>query len=151
MNQLLWVNVAERRILGTAAVDNPRGVAFDAQGQLLVFSGRRLLRYQIGRDPLAPAPPLVIVDGLEDPQGLTLDTHGNIYVSDWGNSHQVKVFAPDGKLLRNIGQAGAPCAGLYNPDHLNHPQGITIDSQEPALDCGGGFPAQARQCLDLGG
>ena len=130
MNQLLWVNVAERRILGTAAMDNPRGVAFDAQGQLLVLSGQRLLRYQIGSDPLALPPPLVVVDGLEDPQGLTLDTHGNIYVSDWGNSHQVKVFAPDGKLLRNIGQAGVPCAGPYNPDHLNHPQGITIDSQE---------------------
>jgi len=32
--------------------------------------------------------------------------------------------------LRAIGHAGAPGPGPYDPDHLNHPQGITIDSQE---------------------
>ena len=130
MNQLLWVNVAARRILGTVPLDSPRGVAFDSQGQLLVLSGQRLHRYHLSDNPLALPPAQVVVEGLEDPQALTLDTHGNIYVSDWGNSHQVKVFTPAGQPLRTIGQAGAPSAGRYNPDHMNHPQGLTIDSRE---------------------
>jgi hypothetical protein len=31
---------------------------------------------------------------------------GNLYVSDWGASHQVKVFEPKGALLRTIGKPG---------------------------------------------
>ena len=131
MKQLLWVDVAKRRVVGTVAMEDPRGVAFDAQGRLLVLSDKRLLRYKMGDDPLSlDSPDPIVADGLEDPKGLTLDARGNIYISDWGNSHQVKVFAPDGQFLRAIGHAGAPRPGPYDPDHLNHPQGITIDSQE---------------------
>ena len=36
-----------------------------------------------------------------------LDSAGNIYVSDHGASHQVKVFSPAGKFLRAIGRAGS--------------------------------------------
>ena len=68
-------------------------------------------------------------DGLEDPFGLALDGDGNIYVSDHGSSHQVKVFSPGGQLLRSIGRPGQPQAGPYDPLHMNHPAGIAIDSQ----------------------
>ncbi|MBV9849389.1 MAG: discoidin domain-containing protein [Armatimonadetes bacterium] len=76
-----------------------------------------------------PGGETVVAQGLEDPQGLALDAQGNIYLSDQGASHQVKVFAPNGRFLRAIGHPGAPKAGSYDPMHMNHPAGITIDGQ----------------------
>ncbi len=130
MDQLLWVDAAKRKISGTVELKDPRGVAFDSEGRLLVLSGARLLRYTIGANPLVlPSPTVVLSDGLEDPQGITLDRGGNIYISDWGKSHQVKVFSPDGSFQRAIGHAGQPQAGSYDAAHMNHPKGLSIDSQ----------------------
>lgn len=130
MNQLLWVDAAKRKILGTVALEDPRGVAFDVEGRLLALSGRRLLRFSIGENPLLlPAPEVLVASGLEDPQGMTLDGRGNIYVGDWGKSHQVKVLSPAGKFLQAIGNPGEPRAGIYDPSHMNHPKGLTIDGQ----------------------
>jgi hypothetical protein len=64
----------------------------------------------------------------EDPQGIALDKQGRIYVSDWGKSHQVKVLGPEGKLVRAIGRRGVPHAGPYDPQHMNHPKGLTVTS-----------------------
>lgn len=131
MNQLLWVDASKRKILGTVELSDPRGVAFDSEGRLLVLTGTRLLRYSIGANPLSlPAPSILVPGGLEDPQGITLDNQGNIYVGDWGKSHQVKVFSTSGSLLRSIGEAGEPKGGVYDPMHMNHPKGLTIDSQD---------------------
>ena len=70
---------------------------------------------------------VLVAAGLEDPQHVALDAAGNLYVSDRGDSHQVKVFDPAGKPLRVIGTAGAPKAGPYDPLHINNPNGLTID------------------------
>jgi hypothetical protein len=78
--------------------------------------------------PLRSEP--LVIKNLEDPRGLTLDAKGRIFVSDRGASHQVKVFAPDGKFSHSIGHAGAPKAGLYDPLHLNHPHGLAIDEKQ---------------------
>ena len=67
--------------------------------------------------------------GLQDPQGITVDSAGRIYVSDAGNSHQVKVFSPAGHLVRAIGHAGAPREGTYDPMHMNNPVGLTLDGR----------------------
>jgi len=130
MNQLLWVDAAKRKILGTLTMKDPRGCAFDSEGRLLVLSGARLLRLEIGENPLSPASSVECVKAnLEDPRGIALDDQGTIYISDWGRSHQVKVFSSAGQFLRSIGRAGEPAAGRYDPGHMNHPQGITIDSR----------------------
>lgn len=76
-----------------------------------------------------PAPSVLVPQGLEDPQQLALDVDGSFYVSDGGKSQQVKVFTSGGKFLRAIGHAGAPHAGPYDPLHMNHPQGVTVDSR----------------------
>ncbi len=83
----------------------------------------------IGKEILTP--PLLGAGGpsLQDPQQITLDSTGRMYVSDAGLSQQVKVFAPSGQFLRAIGHPGAPQAGPYDPQHMNHPQGLTIDSR----------------------
>jgi hypothetical protein len=130
--QLLFVDAKAGKVLGAAPLEDPRGLAFDAAGRLLMLSGKRLLRTALtdgGRDAKLPAPQAVVADGLEDPQGLALDDAGNILVSDHGRSHQVKVFSPEGRFLRAFGKPGAPAAGPYDPDHMNHPRGITVDSK----------------------
>ena len=131
VNRLLFVDARARKALGTAVLSDPRDVFFDRQGRLLALSGRRLLRFPpLGADPTRlPAPEVVIAAGLQDPQRVTLDAQGNIYVSDWGGSHQVKAFSPAGKLLRAIGRPGKPRPGPYDPLHMNHPSGVTVDGR----------------------
>lgn len=49
------------------------------------------------------------------PHGLHIDTDGNLWVTDGrsgaGRGHQVHKFAPDGRLLLSLGEAGMPGAG----------------------------------------
>jgi len=130
MNQLLWVDARARRILGTVSLPDPRGVAFDAQGRLLVLSGTRLLRYALGADKRKRTTPFVVVArGLQDPRNLTLDAAGHIYVSDRGTSNQVKVFTAEGVFRRAIGRPGRPKLGVYDPLLMHQPDGITVDSR----------------------
>jgi hypothetical protein len=133
-NQLLFADVNTGKILGTVSVNNPRGVVFDSQGNLLVLSGTHLLSYplpanisEIHPEQLSSAKTL-ISEGLEDPAGLTLDSQGNIYISDRGNSNQVQVYSSFGKFLHAIGHAGRPQVGPYDPLHMNNPRGLAIDS-----------------------
>ena len=133
MNQLVFVDAAAAKVLGTAALEDGRGLAFDSKGRLLALSGKRLVRAavppmgEIG-ETLTLQPETLVAEGLDDPQGLALDEAGNLYASDRGASHQVKVFSPDGKPLRTIGTPGAPKAGPYDPTHLNSPKGVTVSS-----------------------
>lgn len=129
--QLRFVDAREGKLLDGIAIEDPRGVAFDARGNLLALSKNQLLRF--AKNPQNPAqlnaPQSVFPTAqLEDPQGIALDASGNIYISDRGGSHQVKVYSPDGKFLRAIGKAGTPKAGLYDALHMNNPRGVTIDS-----------------------
>ena len=142
LNQLLFVNTTSGKALGPVSVEDPRGVAFDAKGNLLVISGKRLLRFELPANlsrlssqlKQLPQPKALISESLPDsarlmdPAGLTLDADGNLYISDRGNSHQIKVFSPDGSPLRVIGHAGPPQAGPYDPLHMNNPRGLAIDS-----------------------
>ena len=133
-NELLLVDAKAGKLLGAVPLADPRGLAFDGQGRLLALAGKQLHRYRtLRRRSQAhgcrlPAPEVLVAGGLEDPQHVALDAEGNLYVSDRGNSHQVKVFDPAGKPLRVIGTAGPPKAGPYDPLHMNNPNGLTIDS-----------------------
>jgi len=132
LKQLLFVDVKAGKILGNSTIEDPRGVAFDAQGRLLLLVGNTLQRYTV--PPMAdnmtlPAPRVVIEKGLDNPSHLTVDAKGNIYIANGGSSHQVKVFTADGTFLRNIGKAGAPKVGPYDPQHMNNPNGIAIDER----------------------
>lgn len=129
LNQLLLVDAAAHKTLGSVPLDDPRGLAFDRQGRLLALSGRQLLQVELNTNPVKlSAIQVIIAQGLSDPQQMTFDDQGNIYISDRGDSHQVKVFSPQGKFLRAIGDAGKPAVGRYNPNHMNNPNGITISS-----------------------
>ncbi len=137
--QLLFFDLTDGRLLVSVPAERPEGLAFDPQGRLLVLSGKRLLRYlvpaggsQFQTQKLA-GPETVISEkrtseGLEDPAGITLDSRGNIYISDRGNSNQVKIFTTSGKFLGVIGHPGPSQAGPYDQLHMNNPKGLSIDS-----------------------
>ncbi|HEV3027760.1 MAG TPA: hypothetical protein VG457_09320, partial [Planctomycetota bacterium] len=126
LRQLAIVDVAAEKILGTPELADPRGLAFDPQGRLLVITGKRILRFPMSGALLGQGEE--VVGGLEDPQQLALDADGRIYVSDLGHSHQVKIYGPDGKPVGAIGTAWTPVAGPYDPQHLTNPSGLTITS-----------------------
>jgi hypothetical protein len=126
LGKVLFIDVAKGTVLREAAIPDPRGVAFDHQHRLLLLAGHTLVRVTLGDNPTTVP---LITAGLDDPQHVTCDAAGNLYVSDRGASHQVKVFTPEGKPLRAIGRAGAPKAGPYDPLHMNNPNGITIDER----------------------
>lgn len=130
-NKLIFVDVKAGKLLGSTVLDEPMGSAFNAKGELLVLSGKKLLKYSSLKNiDNLPVPQTLISTNLEAPVGITLDTQGNIYISDGGQSHQVKVFTADGKLVKKIGNPGAPKAGPYDQLHMNNPAGITIDSRQ---------------------
>ncbi|EIQ01383.1 hypothetical protein OpiT1DRAFT_05959 [Opitutaceae bacterium TAV1] len=131
-DELLFIDARAKTLLGAAPLTAPRGLAFDSAGRLLVLSGKKLLRYDSATAPgNLPAPVTLASPGLDDPQQLTLDSTGNIYVSDHGASHCVKIFTPDGaRLIRRIGKPDAPSAAPeYDPLRMNHPFGLAIDSR----------------------
>ncbi len=128
LNQLVFIDADAGKILATPPLPSPGVLAFDSQGRLLAISGKSLLRFTLNGVPAKLPTPETLVSNFEDPRGITLDSTDKIYVSDRGNSHQVKVFSPEGKPLAIIGKPGAPEAGPYDPRHMNNPKGLAVDS-----------------------
>ena len=129
-NKLLLIDVKTAKVAGMASLNTPGGVAFDATGHLLVISGKQLIKYPLIQDPVLLSDGETLVSkGLDAPVAITTDQDGKLYISDGGESNQVKVFDDQGKFLLAIGHPGTSKAGLYDPLHLNNPAGITIDSK----------------------
>ncbi len=101
---------------------DPRGVAFDPQGRILALSGKQLVRLEGSK--VVP-----LIRGLEDPQQILVSDQGELYISDWGKSHQVKVFSSSGQLLRTVGTAGGAVTGVYDPTRMHRPRGMTLTPQ----------------------
>jgi hypothetical protein len=133
---LLIVDASRGVEIGSLALPDCRGVAFDEGGRLFAEAGKKVLRYAPGSSEKPFASPVEVVSsGLEDPRQITVDSSGRLYLGDWGKSHQVKVFSPQSsgaesyRLEKTIGYPGEPKAGPYDPLHMNHPMGLAIDSQ----------------------
>lgn len=105
-------------------------LAFEEDGSLLVLVGKTLKRFQLKReDPGLVNETLVVKNGLEDPQQLMVAPDGRIFVADWGDSHQIKVFNANGERLQTIGTAGPVRSGPYVETHMNRPYGMALDSR----------------------
>lgn len=80
---------------------NPNGIALSPSGDVLyVNAGDGLLRAHpvVGGVPGAGRD---IVRGLEVPDGMAVDCHGNVYVTEH-TARRVRVFSPQGKELATI-------------------------------------------------
>jgi hypothetical protein len=130
LNKLVFVDVRKKELLGEFKIASPKAPTFDAQGRLYVLSEGRLKRFNVLEDGASLGEEQTLVENaLEAPTRVALDDQGNVYVSDWGRSHQVKVFDPKGQLLRSIGRPGGPKIGLYDEQRMSHPSGMSIDGQ----------------------
>lgn len=106
------------------AVATPRGLAVDSSGRVLVLSANKLARLDPATGRLT-----TLVESFSSPWGVAIDREGNIYVSDQGAAMQVKVFAPNGRLLGTIGTPGGrPTLGKFDPNGMLNPAGMAIDA-----------------------
>jgi hypothetical protein len=127
--RVVFADVRTRKILGEDRAPSPRSLIFDDRGRLFAVSGTNVVRYDtpdLAAARLGTATPLVTSD-LEAPRRLALDVAGNLYVTDWGDRHQVQVFSPEGRPLRTIGKPGGPMLGHYDEQRMSHPAGLAVD------------------------
>ncbi len=124
-NKIVTFDHPSGELRQTIPWDAPGGLAYNAAGELFLLSGGKLYRCPKGTLPTPGARPLI--SQLDDPKQMTFDAAGNIYISENGKSHCVRVFDKTGKPLRVIGKTGVPKAGPYDPLQMQHPNGMTID------------------------
>lgn len=128
-NEIAFVRIDPDKTLEspsfTAPATHPQGLAFDARGRLLVVEGRQVKRYRIEGDKLA-GPETLVARDLDDPRQIMVGPDGRLFITDHGQSHQVKVFSPEGKFLYAIGRPGAPACGPYDETKMHYPMGMTL-------------------------
>ncbi len=119
--------------LGAVRLDDPRGMTMDEQGRLYVIDGKQVVRYDrpdFEKGQLGEQVAIVVDGNLVDPRRITLDGDGNLYVADWGDSQQVKVFSPRGRMLRAIGKPSDQIQhGRYDERKMWHPAGLAVDQE----------------------
>jgi gluconolactonase len=84
---------------------NPNGIALSAAGDLLYVnaSDGEVRTYAISAIGAGvPVQGRTFVKGIEGGDGMTLDCHGNLYVTEHG-ARRVRVFSPQGAPLATIG------------------------------------------------
>lgn len=130
----LTENIAGRsdaaKVERTIALEKPGRIRpYDAT-RLAAVSGTRVVLIDRETDAVTP-----LVTGLTNPFGLAVDTAGNCYVGEMDPVHQVKVYSPQGKLLRTLGKPGKHRVGPFEMDNLESPSGIDIDTKGNVWVC----------------
>jgi hypothetical protein len=107
-NKLVFIDTKERKALGSAPMPSPRGVYFDAKGNLFAISNNTVKRFRIAdlKEPKLSGETVFIGTNLMEARSLTGDSAGNLYVADWGMSNQVKVFGPGRQSAAGDRQGG---------------------------------------------
>jgi sugar lactone lactonase YvrE len=122
---------------GPGSVPNPRALAFDPQGGLLIAAGNWVRRWS--PDGLLTAVAGGDLQGnsgdggpatqalLTTPNALAFDAGGNLYIAD-GYNHVVRCVSSDGVISSVVGGSKAPETGA-----LNYPAALAFDSQSNLL------------------
>jgi sugar lactone lactonase YvrE len=116
--------------------DNPRNVAADTSSNLYVADTQNNVIRKI--TPLGVVSILAGTPGISGsmdgasalfagPQGLTVDTSGNVYVADTGNS-TIRKVTPGGTVSTLAGQAGNPGNADGSSAQFYNPQGVAVDA-----------------------
>jgi len=126
---------------GTAATfSGPLGVAVDSAGNIYVADqGNELIRKISPGGGVTTLAGSAGVNGSSDgtgtaatfnlPAGLTVDSGGNVYVSDYGNN-TIRKITPAGVVTTIAGEAGVSGSinGTGTGARFNAPVGITVDT-----------------------
>ena len=123
-NFMAVIDVGTRKVLKMIDVEAPGKMALAGDDLLYMFSDRQkvfLLNAQTGQVKS-------IITGLKNPNAITANKAGSLYVAVGQPDEQVQVYSPEGKLLRTIGRKGGHArVGPWNPDGLRNTWGLTID------------------------
>lgn len=129
-DQLIFIDVKQRRIVDSLHIEKPQGVSIDSVGRMMLFSGNKLVSINSVTSGLKGAKPQVVIGkGLDMPYAVIEDQRGQLYISDRG-TNTVKVFNAKGVFIKNIGIPGPSKSGKYDPLHMNGPAGICIDDKQ---------------------
>ena len=122
-NQLLVLDAATGKPLDTIPIPQPVGLHPLPDGRLLAISHGKVVTI----DPASKSVTTLIDHDLAAPHDVTTDRAGAVYVSDWADSFQVKVFSPSGKFQRAIGTPGGrPWLGKWDPNGMLLPRGVAV-------------------------
>ena len=122
-NQILVLDGTTGKQLDTIPVPSPVGLRAGSDGRLLAVSAGKV----VAVDPVTKTVTTRIDHDLVAPHDVTTDKAGNVYVSDWATSFQVKEFSPSGKLLRAIGTPGGrPWIGKWDARGMLLPRGMAV-------------------------
>ncbi len=133
-NELIFIDLEAGQKVGTAEVPTPKGMHFADAEHLDVISEARLLRYRVrwepGEAPTAERARVMIDEHLDAPHAIARGPGGELFISDHGDSHQVKVFTADGSFVRAIGQANNGRLNLgeiYDERNMHYPGQVAVD------------------------
>jgi len=105
--------------------NNPQGLAFDSEGNLLVVSSRSSIVSRIDisdvMDEEASEIDSYPLEG-EWPVGISVDKDDNMYIGMTG-SDEVHIVDPEGELIKRIDNRGT------DPGNFAVPQGVCVDSE----------------------
>ena len=103
-------------------------IKLESPGTLTAGNGAIYAACKAGIVRITPgggAPVTVVPADAVSPAGIAVDAAGTIYASD-SRTHTVKIFSPQGKLLREIGKPGGSYQGGYDPERFVNPCGLAI-------------------------
>ncbi|MCX5661344.1 MAG: hypothetical protein NTW19_16815 [Planctomycetota bacterium] len=112
------------KVVKEYAVDRPRSIAFDPQGRIIALSAGKVVRIdEDGKITPIPTP------DLKSPGPLAVDRSGNIYIYD-ASVQQVRVYDPEGKPLRLVGNPGGHKAGPWDPAKMDSVCALAVDQTD---------------------
>ena len=121
-------------------LNNPFAVAVDASGDIFISDSSNNVIEKVTPDGTlsivagtgqqgTPVPGPATSSNLFTPQGIAVDTSGNLYIVDHYNQVIEKV-TPDGTLsiVAGTGQRGTPVPGPATSSNLHDPEGLAVDA-----------------------
>ena len=136
-NQIHVLDAATGQPLRVLSCPGPRGLALDAKGDLFAVSfvegeksGAQIVKFTDGKG----AAQTVVARDLQAPWDVAVGADGSLFVSDLGDSQQVKVFDNTGQLRRSFGKAGGRAwQGKYDGKSFVRPAGLALDKRGDLL------------------